>query len=256
MFRDTDTASGQLTAAMSMAGVFVRYAFFLFGAIVFGMIGLGFVWVWNSRVKVVEDVPSFRIADGSVARLNVSSSIIAGGMAGRVEVMQYTAGNNRGLDLTVVMAYPKPGSIRPRLGLDLNNLAQLRATPMRTYSTHYDLDTRYGAFHAVEGRMETDGRWKQCLSYNSRFTTNAVLMEGFLCDASGSKPGADALACLLDRLVIDKTLASGEAEAYLRPRLAMPASCGSRPVTQTFDTGTRPISPPSRWSQPSARTRL
>jgi hypothetical protein len=55
--------------------------------------------------------------------------------------------------------------------------------------------------------------------------------------------------------VIDHELASKDADDYLRARMSKPASCRGTPVTQTTDTGSRGVSPPSRWSQPSARVR-
>jgi hypothetical protein len=123
-------------------------------------------------------------------------------------------------------------------------------------STHYDLETRYGPVHAVEMRVETDGRWKQCLSYSSRFNTNAVALLGWSCDATGSKPGPDALACALDKLVLDKPLATADADVFMRERMMRPANCSATLVSQTIDVRSRPVSPPSRWSQPSSRTRL
>lgn len=256
-FRNTDTATtGQFSSAVSLAGTFIRYTFYFIGAIVLGIIGVALIWIWSNRVKVVEDKPAFRIADGSVARLPVASDIITSGQFGRVEVMQYGTLQNRETDLTVAMSFPPQGSVKTLSGLALRDTKLLRDVRYQTLATHYDLETRYGPIHAVEMRIEADGRWKQCLSYSSRFNTSAIFLTGWTCDATGTKPGADALACALDKLVIDKELASRDADAYLRERMARPAYCTARQVTQTFDTGSRPVSPPSRWSQPSAKTRL
>lgn len=255
-FRDTDTTAGQFTSAVSLVGVFVRYAFYFFGMIVFGLIAFGVIWLWGNRVQVVQDKPAFRITDGSFTRLPVSSDIIASGLLGRVEVMQYGTLQNSTTGLAVAISFPPPGSIQTPPALDLRNARLLRDVHYQTLSTHYDLETRYGPVHAVDMRIQVDGRWKQCLAFSSRFNTRALFLTGWTCDATGSKPGADALACTLDKLVIDKELPTKEADAYLRERMTRPAFCSSRQVTQTFDTGSRPISPPSRWSQPSARTRL
>ena len=56
-------------------------------------------------------------------------------------------------------------------------------------------------------RVDTDGRWKQCLAFRSRFDTAAVYLTGWYCDGSGSKPSPNALACVLDKLVIERELA-------------------------------------------------
>jgi hypothetical protein len=256
-FRDTDSAiAGQFSSAVSAAGLAVRYAFYFFGMIVFGIIAFVMIWLWSNRVQVVEDKPAFRITDGSFARLPVSSDIVTSAQLGRVEVMQYGLLQNSALYLTVAISFPPSSGSLARHALDLSTTRLLRDVQYQTLSTHYDLETRYGPVHAVEMRIQTDGRWKQCLAFNSRFDTRALTLAGWTCDATGTKPGSDALACALDKLVIDKELPTREADAYVRSRMTRPATCASRPVTQTFDTGSRPVSPPSRWSQPSARTRL
>jgi hypothetical protein len=40
----------------------------------------------------------------------------------------------------------------------------------------------------------------------------------------------------------------------MRGRTTKAARCQAVPVTQTTDTGHRGVSPPSRWSEPSARS--
>ncbi|QUS40373.1 hypothetical protein RPMA_17175 [Tardiphaga alba] len=256
-FRDTDTASAsQFSSAVSLAGSFARYAFYFFGAIVMAIIALFAIWMWSNRVVTVSEKPAFRIADGSVARLPVSMDVVVGGF-GRIEVMQYGTLQNRSTDLTVVMAFPPkdaPNSVVLRG--DLRETHLLRNARSIRQSTNYDLETRYGPVHAVDMRIEADGRWKQCLSFSTRFNTNAVSLMGWVCDATGTKPGADALACALDKLVIERPLASKEADAYMRERMARPANCSASNVSQTIDVRSRSVSPPSRWSQPSSRTRL
>ena len=119
--------------------------------------------------------------------------------------------------------------------------------------THYDLENRFGEFRATEMRVDTDGRWKNCLAFRSRLDTAAVYFTGWYCDGSGAKPAAGALACMLDRLVLDADLASKEGD--MRARMARPPNCSAEPVTQTTDVRQRRMSPPSRWSQPSAQQR-
>ena len=256
--RNTDgTTAVPYSSAVSLAGIFIRYSFYLLGAIVLGVVGFGLLWGWNHRITVVADAPAFRITDGSVGRLPVTTDVLTGGKQGRIEVVQYGTLHNRGTDLAVVMVFPPKGVVgSTRLAMDLRETNLLRNVRAFNLPTHYDLETRYGAIHAVEMRVETDGRWKQCLSYSSRFDTNAVALTGWSCDATGSKPGADALACALDKLVIDKPLATAEADAYMRERMKRPANCSASIVSQTIDTRSRAISPPSRWSQPSSKTRL
>ena len=105
-------------------------------------------------------------------------------------------------------------------------------------------------------RVDTDGRWKQCLAFRSRLETPAIYVTGWYCDATGSKPGADTLACMLDRLTVDGQLAIKEADDFMRAHMAKPAFCTAEPVNQTSDGGARRRpSSPSRWSQPSSTYR-
>ena len=92
----------------------------------------------------------------------------------------------------------------------------------------------------------------------SRLDTAAVYFTGWYCDGSGAKPGAHALACMLDRFTLDADLASTEANGFLRARMARAAYCMAEPVTQTTDTRDtrqRRTTSPSRWSQPTAAQR-
>src|SRR5262249_41012290 len=138
---------------------------------------------------------------------------------------------------------------------DLRNINLLRGARAIMVPTHYDLENRFGEFRATEMRVDTDGRWKQCLAYRSRLDTPAIYLTGWYCDGSGAKPPAHALACMLDRLSLDAELASKEADQFVRARMARSATCSADQVTQTTDMGERRMSSPSRWSQPTAQRR-
>ena len=183
--------------------------------------------------------------------------VVTSSRLGRAEVVQYGQLNNRGSDLAVVLIMPPKG-----IGMgtqfvqdliDINLLQFKRSITM--LETNYDLDTRFGEFRATEMRVDADGRWKQCLAFRSRLETTAVYLTGWYCDGSGSKPSPNALACLLDKLVIERELAVKDADTFMRGRMAKAAHCQAAPVSQTTDTGHRGVSPPSRWSQPSATYR-
>ena len=88
-------------------------------------------------------------------------------------------------------------------------------------------------------RVDTDGRWKLCLTYYSRFASDDVVLAGWYCDASGGKPSPDRLACLLDRLVLDAPLQSRDADAFMREQAARAPRCSASPVSQTVDTRSR-----------------
>jgi hypothetical protein len=250
----TETTESHLSA-VSVAGVVIRYGFYLIGAVVLGAIGLVILSAWRFVPKPVDDPPAFRIASSSLAQLAVSGHVVSGKL-GRYEVLQYGRLNNRDVDLAVVMVLPLKGiGMGTEFVQDLRDVNLLRLSRAVMSSTYYDLETRFGEFRATDMRVDTDGRWKNCLAFRSRFDSPAVYLTGWYCDATGAKPGAEMLACLLDRFVLDAPLASKEADAFVRARMARAAYCSGERVTQTTDTGDRRMSPPSRWSQPSATRR-
>jgi hypothetical protein len=224
----------------SGTGVVIRYAFFLIGALVLGLIGITIITVSNYRPKKIDEAPAFRIAAPELARLPAKATVAVGGSIGRVEMRQYGRIYDRDLDMTVILRFPPAGTL---VGHDVGQ--QLRAVwPLRNaramfLSSYYDLETRFGAVRAAEMRIESDGQWKQCLAFVSRFDTDAFNLSGWYCDASGARPNPYKVACLLDRIVLDSSPASSEADAFLRARLAKPASCAASPVAQTTDTRLR-----------------
>jgi hypothetical protein len=240
-----------------LIGAFIRYGFYAVAAIVLGMIGIVMIPILNNRVKTVDDKPAFHLADSSIANLPVNSQIVTGGSVGRAEVMHYGTLHNRFTDLTVVMVLPPNGVMaESQLGVSLQGAGLLRGIRAVMLPNFYDLETRFGAVRAMEMRVDADGRWKQCLAFRSRFDNPAVYLTGWSCDATGAQPSASALACTLDTFKVDGKLASSEADAFMRARMNQPANCSAQPVSQTHDTRFHRISPPSRWSRPTARTHL
>jgi hypothetical protein len=243
----------RVTSVVTNTGIVIRYSFYLLGALVFVMIAIGAAYVWSNRVVQIDTPPAFRIASSNITRLPTSGNVVAGGRLGRVEILQYGQLYNRDIDLTAVLVMPQKGTLAgTEFGQMLRDVRSLRG--MRTVFTpnYYDLETRFGEMRATEMRVYSDGRWKQCLSYLSRFDTTAVYLAGWYCDGSGAKPSADTLACALDRLVLDKPLASREADTFIRARMARPANCMAAPVSQTVDTRTRTSNSPAKWSMPSS----
>jgi hypothetical protein len=248
--------AGQMPS-LSVAGVVIRYAFYTVATLVFGLIGLGILSFWKIVPKPVDAPVAFRIASGEFAGKQSSGHIVASSKIGRVEVLQYGQLHNRNADLAVVLVQPPPGiGMGTRFGQDLSqiNLLQFRR-PMIMSQMNYDLDTRFGEFRATEMRIDTDGRWKQCLAFRSRFGIAQVYLTGWYCDGSGAKPSPNALACSLDKLVLDRELESKIADNFIRERMAKSGHCLAEPVSQTVDMGNRSLSPPSRWSQPSSTYR-
>lgn len=252
-----ETVTAGHMPSLAIAGAVIRYAFFAVGTIVLGVIGIGVLSLWKVVPKPIDAPPAFRIAAGEFASKPASGHVVTSSRFGRAEVVQYGQLHNRNSDLAVIVVMPPNGiGMGTQLAQDLIdvNLLQLKR-PVIWSQTHYDLETRFGEFRATEMRVETDGRWKQCLSFRSRFGVPLVYITGWYCDGSGSRPSANALACNLDKLVVERELASKPADNFLRERMAKPGHCRAEPVTQTIDMGGRGLSPPSRWSQPSATYR-
>jgi hypothetical protein len=243
--------------SLLVAGVVIRYTCHVVWLLVVGMIGLSVMSLWQVVPKPVDAPPAFRIAANEFAGKPVSGHVVTSSRLGRAEVMQYGQLHSRNNDLAVVLVMPPKGiGMGTQFAQDLTeiNLLQLKR-PMIMSQTHHDLDTRFGEYRATEMRVDTDGRWKQCLAFRSRLDTAAIYITGWYCDGSGSRPSPNALACILDKLVIERELASKDADSFLRGRMTKAAHCQAEPVTQTTDTGHRGVSPPSRWSQPSATYR-
>jgi hypothetical protein len=252
-----ETITAGAMPALTAAGAIIRYSCYAVVAGVMGVVGLSILSVWKVVPQPVDAPPAFRIAAGEFAGRATSGHVVSSSRLGRAEVLQYGQLHNRNTDLAVALIMPPKGyGMGTQFIQDLTDVNLLRARrPMFLTQTHYDLDTRFGEYRATEMRVDTDGRWKQCLAYRSRFDTASVYLTGWYCDGTGSRPSVNSLACILDKLVIERELASKDADAFLRGRMAKSAYCRADSVTQTTDTGHRGVSPPSRWSQPSATYR-
>src|SRR4051812_40168238 len=258
-----DNVAAGVMPAFAMAGTFVRVICGVVLLGVFGVIFIGFSSIlggeswWSMLPKPADAPPAFRVSAGEFAGKTATGHVVTSSRLGRAEVVQYGQLNNRGTDLAVVLVMPPKGiGMGTQFAQDLTDLNLLRLKRSISMSgTNYDLDTRFGEYRATEMRVDADGRWKQCLAFRSRLETAAVYLTGWYCDGSGSKPSANALACVLDKLVIERDLASKEADAFMRSRMAKSAHCQADTVTQTTDTGHRGVAPPSRWQQPSATYR-
>jgi hypothetical protein len=236
----------RLVTAVSNAGIAVRYAFYTVGALVFTVAGIGMLMIWNNRVRISDEKPAFHLAAPQLSQLPMTSKIVTGGRYGRVEMVHYGQLHDRNIDMAVAVTMP-PANVWRDNATDLPGIRPAKLRYSQT-STYHDLETRFGAMRAREIRVEADGQWKQCLTYISRFHTEAVHITGWLCDPSGAKPSPDRLACTLDRLVLDGQLASKEADKFLRERMARSPSCSSAPVAQSIDTRQRTSSPQRRFN--------
>src|SRR5436189_6377034 len=98
--------STSMTSVVSGTGILIRYSFYLVGALVLGMIGLGIMSLYSGRTRTVEARQSFHLAAAQLSRLPVRSQIVTGGRLGRIELLQYGAVHNRDLNLSIGMGFP------------------------------------------------------------------------------------------------------------------------------------------------------
>jgi hypothetical protein len=255
-----DTVSrADLAKALPFAGAMIRYACYIIGIFIVVSFALLGVPMRPAPVPVskVEGPPAFHLAAPHLQRLSKTTQILRHRYYGRIEVRHYGQLYDRDVDLTIGMILPPPDTPMIReFGQQLRDIRPM-ATARAVFGTvYYDLDTRFGPVRATEMRVESDGQWKQCLGYLSRFETLSLYITGWYCDASGAKPSPEKLACTLDRLTLDRDVDSKEANAFLRERIGRPSSCSAVPVSQTIDTRSRSnLSSPQRWSTPSSTYR-
>jgi hypothetical protein len=246
-----------VTAAVTGVGVAIRYSFYLFGAIVFAIMASGTLYVFNARTKFVEADTSFRLASNDLAKFPVKTLVLNGTWAGLMESRQYGNLHDRDTDMSIFMVVPsKSSAVERYFSQEVLDMPTLRNSRVALTTRHYDMETRFGPVRGADLTVDTDGRIKQCIVFLTRFDTTAVYLKGWLCEASGAKPSPDRLACMIDKLTLDKPLESKEADAFLRTKMARSASCSSIPVWQTMDTRVRRgVSPPQSWSLPNAQRR-
>jgi hypothetical protein len=208
-------------------------------------------------VKYVDEEPAFRLASNDLARFAQKTMVLDGTWAGRMEARQYGSLHDRDTDMSIFMVVPtRAVPVERYFGQEVLDMPRLRNARAMLTTRHYDMETRFGAVRAADLNVDADGRIKQCIVFMTRFETPAVYLKGWLCEASGAKPSADKLACMIDRMVLDRPMASKEAEAFLRAQAVRPASCSAVPVSQTTDTRSRSsMSSPQRWSTPNAQQR-
>jgi len=227
----------------------VRYSFFAAGTIAFGLIALMLIRVTSffSGPTNVSATASFQISAPELRRLTASASS-ARVYSGWQQTLQYGQVYDRDTDFTLVINMPSnPGVPQVRdYSFEMSSLRPL----LRTFyigsstSNYYDLQTRFGAVRAANFQINSDGQTKLCVSYLSRFDTDAVYLKGWMCEASGARPSFSTVACAIDRLTLKGLLPTSAAQTFFEERMKRPARCSAEPVSQTTDT--RPARPPRR----------
>lgn len=241
--------ANHISAAGAYAGKVVRYSFFVAGTIAFAVIATLLIRVSNffSGPSYVSSKASFEINSSELKRLSPTASS-AKVYAGWQETLQYGQTYDRDTDFTLVVIMPSnPGTPPIRdYSFEMSSLRPL----LRTFyigsstSNYYDLQTRFGAVRAANFQINSDGQTKLCVSYLSRFDTDAVTLKGWMCEASGARPSVNTLACMIDRITLKGVLPTAAAQTFFEERMKRAARCSAEPVSQTTDT--RPPRPPRR----------
>src|SRR5687767_7818195 len=65
-----------VVATVTVAGIVVRYGFYLIGAITLALIAIAMTTIWSWRAHTIDAKPAFRIAAPELARLSVRSKVI------------------------------------------------------------------------------------------------------------------------------------------------------------------------------------
>jgi len=174
------------------------------------------------------DPASMRLADPDLARLPTRSFIADGQATGPSEVRQYGLFDDANKDATLIMVTPPPGQSVARNFVDeVRALDPIDQATRAVMARSYELQTRFGLYQAAEIQIDMVGRWKDCVAFLSRFETAAIYVKGWYCEAVGTKPNAERLACVLDSLVLDRPLASANANSFMRERMARPSFCAA-----------------------------
>ena len=94
-----------VVATVTVAGIIVRYGFYLIGAITLALVAIAITTIWSWRAHTIDAKPAFRIAAPELARLSVRSKVILS-WRGRVETRHYGQIYDRDMDLTVALIMP------------------------------------------------------------------------------------------------------------------------------------------------------
>jgi hypothetical protein len=223
-------------------------SFYIAGTVVFAVVAIAALRVSSffGQPSSVSTRTSFQINTPKLTRTAAAASTSRFN-AGWQEIVQHGQVYDRDTDFTLVVTMPAHPGV-PQVHDYSSEMASLRPLIRSTFmgaTTYYDLETRFGPVRAANFQINADGRIKLCVSYLSRFDTDALRYKGWLCEADGARPNLTALACILDRITLKNPLPTTAAQTFFDDRVARPPRCSAEPVSQTTDT--RRPRPPRRF---------
>ncbi|MBN9582176.1 MAG: hypothetical protein J0G37_11855 [Afipia sp.] len=241
--------SSPLSTAGVYAGKAIRMSFYIAGTVVFAVMAIAVLRVSSffGQPSSVSARASFKINAPELTRLPAAASTSRFN-AGWQETVQHGQIYDRDTDFTLVVTMPTDPGV-PQVRDYSSEMSSLQPLIRTTFTgmgatTYYDLETRFGPVRAANFQINADGRIKLCVSYVSRFDTDALRYKGWLCEASGARPNFTALACILDRITLKNPLPTAAAQTFFDSRASRSPRCTAEPVSQTTDT--RPRRPPRR----------
>lgn len=224
------------------AGALARFSFYVTGTLVFGVVAVAVLTVWNklSAFGVDPSQPVIQLSVPELAKVTPQARATKSGF-GWHELVQFGQLHDRDADFTLAVEMPKESSrVLPReFRREMGDLRQLSHATFSYPEAYYDLETRFGPVRAARFQIKADGRFKLCMGYVSRFETGALAFKGWYCEANGGKPSPYGLACLIDKVTVKGPLPSEAAQAFFLQRAARGPRCTADPVTQTTDTSPR-----------------
>jgi hypothetical protein len=217
----------RLIVAAAPGGALTRKGVLAGLAAVFVACIVGLFVVMQGRANQ-KDPSAMRLGDADLSRLPTHSFVTDNPSIGHGETRQYGMFDSSAKDVTVMMVLPAAGQPVGRDFIqEVRWLDPIRGATRAAMATTYELETRFGIFQAAEIQIDMAERWKDCLAFLSRFETSSIYIKGWYCDAVGTKPNAERLACALDSLTLDKALVSASADAFMREHIAKPSFCAA-----------------------------
>lgn len=210
-------------AAMGTA----RFMFLALGALVFLVILLVAWWIFRHIPTIGTGRPAISWSIDALASVSASPLITTHPTRGREEGWLF-GGPGTGQAFAAMVLAERSDDGRP---FSLNSPVFWQFEPLRAVrpmigGPHYDMTTRWGRF---TGRdliyRENDGQYRTCIVFRNAFETAEFAVGGFYCAAGRQTADAGPVACMIDRLELQKTERASPALSYLAARAGATALC-------------------------------
>lgn len=209
-----------------------RFLFLALGALVFLLVLLVAWWISRHVPTIGTGKPAIAWGVEALAAVGASPLVATHPSRGREEGWLF-GGPGTGQAFAAMVLAERSDSGHP---FSLNSPIFWQFEPLRALrpvigGPHYDMTTRWGRF---TGRdlvyRENDGRMRICIAFRNAFETAEFALGGFYCAPGQQTADAGPLACMIDRLQLQKAERTSPALTYLSARAANAPLC----VNSTF----------------------